>query len=133
MNKSAMLTLVKIAQQLDAVGEYDLANEVESVLVDIVRVAAKTLAKKKLDPKAKVRNRGKVVFPASSSKDKKDHFPINSKAQAQNALARASQYSKVPGWYSGSLESLVKAVRRAVRAAYPSIKLSPKSSNPGKG
>lgn len=127
--------LAKIAAELDDAGEYHLADELEGVLEQLISTAAKKKekAKKKLDPKAKARNRGKVVFPASSSKDKKDHFPINSEAQARNAVARASQYSKVPSWYSGSLEGLVRAVRKAVRAAYPGIKLTDKSKNPGKG
>lgn len=85
------------------------------------------------DPKAKVRNRGTVVFPASSSKDNKDHFPINDADQARNALARANQYSKVPDWYSGSLQSLVSKVRSAVKNKYPSIETSEKSEKPGKG
>ena len=66
----------------------------------------------KKDPQAKIRNRGDVVFPAGSKyvNDDKDHFPINSKNQARNALARAnillgvgiftasSMLSKVYGW-----------------------------------
>jgi len=77
----------------------------------------------KKDPKAKVRNRGDVVFPAESNKvtDDKDHFPINSKAQARNALARAAQYDSSPKWYKGTKEQLVKAVQRAVRKKYSSI------------
>ncbi|KKN67675.1 hypothetical protein LCGC14_0459340 [marine sediment metagenome] len=85
------------------------------------------------DPKAGVRNRGTVVFPASSSKDDKDHFPINDAAQARNALARASQYDKVPDWYSGSLKSLVSKVRSTVKSKYPSIETTEKSEKPGKG
>lgn len=87
-------------------------------------------AKEKTDPKAKVRNRGTVVFPAESSsvKDKKDHFPINDADQARNALARAGQYSSVPSWYNGSLESLRSAISRAVHKHYPSIGKEKKSS-----
>tara|TARA_R110002110_G_scaffold148018_1_gene338991 strand:- start:99 stop:449 length:351 start_codon:yes stop_codon:yes gene_type:complete len=87
------------------------------------------------NPKAKVRNRGTVVFPAESSKvkDDKDHFPINSEAQARNALARASQYSKVPKWYKGSLKSLVADVQRKVKAKYKGIKTTKASKKPGKG
>lgn len=105
------------------------ANYFENFVVE----AAKK--KKKLDPKAKDRNRGKVVFPANSSsvKDKKDHFPINSAAQARNALARASQFAKVPEWYKGSLESLVSAVARTVKKHYPSIEVSKAGKTPGKG
>jgi hypothetical protein len=83
--------------------------------------------------KVKARNRGSVVFPASSSKDNKDHFPINNENQARNALARASQYSSAPPWYSGSLQSLVSRVQSAVHSKYPSIKVSKKSKKPGKG
>jgi hypothetical protein len=84
---------------------------------------------------AKVRNRGTVVFSAKSSKvkDDKDHFPINSEAQARNALARASQYSSVPKWYKGSLKSLVAAVQRKVKAKYKGIKTTKASKKPGKG
>lgn len=85
------------------------------------------------DPKAKVRNRGTVCVPAESAKDKKDHFPINDEAQARNALARVNQYSSVPDWYSGSLQSLINTVTRKVHSKYPGIKQSPASKKPGKG
>jgi hypothetical protein len=83
-------------------------------------------AEKKHDPNAKVRNRGDVVFPAGSKsvKDDKDHFPINSESQARNALSRVGQYSAAPSWYSGSLESLKKAVQNAVHRKYPGIKVT---------
>jgi hypothetical protein len=82
---------------------------------------AKGKEKKKVDPKAKVRNRGTVCVPAESAKDKKDHFPINDEDQARNALARVHQYSSVPSWYSGSLKGLQDAVSRKVHSKYPSI------------
>ena len=85
--------------------------------------------KKKLDPKAKVRNRGTVCVPASSAKDKKDHFPINDEAQARNALARVHQYSSVPSWYSGSLKSLQELVSRKVHSKYKGIGKSEKKSS----
>jgi len=80
----------------------------------------------KHDPNAKVRNRGKVVFPAGSKnvKDDKDHFPINNANQARNALSRVAQYSSAPSWYSGSLQSLQSAVRNAVKRHYPDIEVS---------
>lgn len=84
--------------------------------------------KKKLDPKAKVRNRGTVCVPASSAKDKKDHFPINSIEQARNALARVHQYDKAPSWYGSSLKSLQELVSRKVHSKYPSIGKEKKSS-----
>lgn len=87
---------------------------------------------KKLDPKAEVRNRGTVCVPAESAKDKKDHFPINDEAQARNALARVNQFSSVPDWYSGSLQSLVSLVARKVKAKYPSIEVSKDAKKPGK-
>lgn len=93
------------------------------------------LAATKKDPKAAVRNRGLVVFPANSKsvKDKKDHFPINNAAQARNALARANQYSKAPEWYKGDLQSLVNAVVRMVKKHYKSIDVSKAAKKPGKG
>ncbi len=90
----------------------------------------KLAAKKDLDPKAEVRSRGKVVFPAESPKvkDNKDHFPINDADQARNALARAGQYTKAPSWYKGTLESLKSSIQRAVHKHYPSIGKEKKSS-----
>lgn len=82
--------------------------------------------KKKLDPKAKVRNRGTVCVPAESAKDKKDHFPINDEGQARNALARVHQYSSAPSWYSGSLKGLQALVSRKVHSKYPGIGKSEK-------
>ena len=82
--------------------------------------------KKTKDPKAKIRNRGEVVFSAGSSKvkDDVDHFPINSISQARNALARSGQYSSSPSWYKGSLSELKNKVKSAVKGKYPSIKQS---------
>jgi len=93
------------------------------------------LNENKKDPKAKVRNRGDVIFPAGSKNvtDDKDHFPINSLAQARNALARANQFSKAPKWYKGTVASLVKKVASAVKRKYPSIDVSKAAEKPGKG
>lgn len=85
---------------------------------DLEATAAKK--EKKLDPKAKVRNRGTVCVPAEQAKDKKDHFPINDEGQARNALARVQQLSSAP-WYKGSLEGLKALVARKVKAKYPKI------------
>ena len=110
-----------------------LQKLIKEELADMERRAFATVEEKK-DPKAKVRNRGTVVFPAESDKvkDNKDHFPINTAAQARNALSRASQYTKVPKWYDGSLSSLVKEVQSKVKSKYPSIKTTKKSAKPGK-
>lgn len=85
-------------------------------------------SKKKLDPSAKGRHRGDVCVSASKSRDKLDHFPINSVNQARNALSRVGQYDKAPSWYNGSLESLQSLVRRKVHSKYPSIEISDKKS-----
>jgi hypothetical protein len=79
--------------------------------------------KPKLDPKASVRNRGDVVFPAESSNvtDHKDHFPLNGEDQARNALAQVAKYKKAPPWYKGSLKSLQDAVSRKVHSKYKGI------------
>lgn len=99
-------------------------------VVENVKIAKE----KEHDPKADVRNRGLCVFPAEHPKvtDDKDHFPITNKAQAQNALARANQFSKAPEWYKGSLESLVSTVARVVHKHYPSIEVSEAAKKPGK-
>jgi len=103
-------------------------SEAADKLLGIDRMLTEAGKKK---PGAKARNRGKVVFPAGSSKvtDDKDHFPINSAAQARNALARANQYDKAPAWYKGSLSSLKKGVASAVKKAYPSIEVSKKATD----
>ncbi len=97
----------------------------EKMAISSLVVEAKKKEKKKLDPKAKVRNRGTVCVPAESAKDKKDHFPINDEGQARNALARVQQLSSAP-WYKGSLEGLKALVSRKVHAKYPGIGKSEK-------
>lgn len=105
-----------------------LASDFDNVATRALVVTAKKKEKKKLDPKAKVRNRGTVCVPAESAKDKKDHFPINDEDQARNALARVHQYSSAPPWYSGSLKGLQDLVSRKVHSKYPSIGKSEKKS-----
>lgn len=100
----------------------------EQLATDSLVATAKKKEKKKLDPKAKVRNRGTVCVPAESAKDKKDHFPINDEDQARNALARVHQYSSAPPWYKGSLKGLQDLVSRKVHSKYPSIGKSEKKS-----
>lgn len=95
---------------------------------DLAEASLVKSAKEKLDPKAKMRNRGTVCVPAESAKDKKDHFPINSIDQARNALARVHQYTSVPEWYKGSLKGLQSAVSRKVHSKYPAIGKEKKSS-----
>jgi hypothetical protein len=97
-----------------------IASNYADLAVSALLVEAKKKEKKKLDPKAKVRNRGTVCVPAESAKDKKDHFPINDEGQARNALARVQQLSSAP-WYKGSLEGLKALVARKVKAKYPGI------------
>lgn len=80
----------------------------------------KDAAEKKLDPKAKVRNRGTVCVSAESAKDKKDHFPINDEGQARSALSRVEGLTSAP-WYSGSLDGLRALVKKKVHAKYPGI------------
>jgi hypothetical protein len=106
-----------------------LAIQYEDSAVEALIVEAKKKEKKKLDPKAHVRNRGTVCVPASSAKDKKDHFPINDEAQARNALARVHQYDKAPPWYNGSLKSLQELVSRKVHSKYKGIGKSDKKKS----
>jgi hypothetical protein len=98
-----------------------------------IHIHVHTEGAKKEDPNAKVRNRGKVVFPAGSKKvkDNKDHFPINDANQARDALSRVAQYSSVPPWYDGTLEELQSAVRNAVKRAYPGIKVTTDKKSKG--
>jgi hypothetical protein len=85
--------------------------------------------KKKLDPKAKVRNKPNPVVPAERAKDKKDHFPLSNINQARNALARVKQFDKAPPWWKGSLKSLQDAVARKVKSKYPSIDVGGKKKD----
>ena len=112
-----------------------LANKFEgqSGLTKLADKIENKLAKEKSkpNPKAEVRNRGKVVFPAESSKvkDKKDHYPINDADQARNALARCHQHKSVPPWYKGTLKELQETVSKKVHKEYPSIGKSKSSSS----
>jgi len=105
-------------------------ERVEEAPADTYIRTATAKEKKKLDPKAKVRNRGVCVFPAESPSvtDHKDHFPLGDEDQARNALARSHQYDKAPPWYKGSLKSLQEAVSRKVHSKYPSIGKDKKST-----
>lgn len=113
--------MVYTAEQL-----VSIAENFERLANELIKSGAEGSSGKKLDPKAKVRNRGKCVFPAESSKvsDNKDHFLLGDIGQARNALARAGQYSKVPPWFKGTLEELKNAIRRKVKQEYPSIEVS---------
>lgn len=104
-----------------------MTHNIEELLV--IANQFEKIAEDKLDPKAKVRNRGIVCVPASSAKDKQDHFPIDSIDQARNALARVHQYSKVPSWYNGSLKGLQDLVSRKVHSKYPAIGKEKKKSS----
>jgi len=106
-----------------------LADDFEKKATESLVKEAKKKETKKLDPKAKVRNRGTVCVPAESAKDKKDHFPINNIDQARNALARVHQYSSAPEWYSGSLKGLQSLVSRKVHSKYPAIGKEDKKSS----
>ena len=97
-----------------------LATKYQKLADESLKVTAKEKEKKKLDPKAKVRNRGTVCVSAASAKDKKDHFPINDEGQARSALSRVEGLTSAP-WYNGSLEGLRTLVKRKVHSKYPSI------------
>lgn len=81
---------------------------------------------RKLDPSAKVRKRGDVVFASTHPKvtDNKDHFPINDADQARNALSRVAQFSAAPKWWSGSLKQVQSAVRSAVKRKFKGINVT---------
>lgn len=102
-------------------------NKIESFATAFEKAATKK-SPEKVDLKAKVRNRGAVVFPAESGSvnDKKDHFPINDEAQARNAWARAHQFTSAPPWYRGSLKSLQDAVKKKIKNKYKSIEFADK-------
>lgn len=90
--------------------------------------------KKKLDPKAKIRNRGDCCVPNGhpKNKSKKDRYPINNENQARNAIARVNQHSTAPKWWKGSLQELINTVYRCVKSKYKGIELDPKKKKPGK-
>jgi hypothetical protein len=105
---------------------FSLAAQFEEMATDSLEATAKKKETKKLDPKAKVRNRGTVCVPAESAKDKKDHFPINDEGQARSALSRVEGLTSAP-WYNGSLEGLRALVKRKVHSKYPGIGKDKKS------
>tara|TARA_R110001599_G_scaffold19046_1_gene73506 strand:+ start:749 stop:1255 length:507 start_codon:yes stop_codon:yes gene_type:complete len=86
------------------------------------------LEEKKLSSKErKDMSSSSFIFP------KERKFPIPDESHGRNALSRANQYSSVPSWYDGSLESLVKRVHSAVKKKFPGIETTPASAKPGKG
>ena len=103
-------------------------------LRQIIREEISNLPEKK-DPKAKVRNRGDVVFPAGSAKvkDDKDHYPVNTEKQARAALGYVNHYKETPPWYNGSLQSMVDKVVKKVKRKFPDIEVSAAAEKPGKG
>ena len=113
-------------------GEKEMKKNAEILkeIVDRVCEPVVTAAKKK---RLKKTTRGDCVFQSTSPSvtDNKDHYPINSLAQARNALARVMQHDGSPSWYKGSLAGLQKAVKRAVYAKYPGLK-SRKEEREGK-
>ncbi len=130
MKKSEILQIIK--EEVEVV----LTNEEAIEMFDLDPTALlDEMMNEKKDPDAKVRNRPDPVFDDSNPKvkDDKDHFPIDTKGRAKNALSRASQYSKKPAWWDGTLKSLVSRVRSKVKSKYPSIKLTKASAKPGKG
>ena len=130
MKKSGLLNIIR--EEVEVV--LTNAEAIEIFDLDPAALLDEMMSEKK-NPKAKSRNRPDPVFDDSSSKvkDDKDHFPINTLGRARNALARASQYSKKPAWYDGTLKSLVSRVRSKVKSKYPSIELTKASAKPGKG
>jgi len=52
--------------------------------------------------------------------DGKPHFPISDADHGRNALARVAQTAK-HDWWDGTKEELVAAVKKAVKAKFPSI------------
>lgn len=117
--------LIKLADHLDRNGHYEETDLLDSI---IEKMAAKKKSTKK-------ENRGDCVFQSTHPriKDNKDHFPINSEAQARNALARVNQFEEAPPWYDGSLGSLVSSVVKAVKKKYKDIEVSESAKKPGKG
>lgn len=95
--------------------------EILKAIVDRACEPVVAAAKKKRPKKT---TRGDCVFQSTSPSvtDNKDHYPINSLAQARNALARVMQHDGSPSWYKGSLAGLQKAVKSAVYAKYPGLK-----------
>lgn len=119
---------------VDILVDQDDPKSIYASVTWLPKVECPECLKKSAGKKAKSRSRGKCVFQSSDSKvkDNKDHFPINSVAQARNALARASQYGSAPKWYEGKLKSLVSTVSKAVKKEYPSIDETEASEKPGK-
>jgi len=119
---------------MSAEGEKLSPEEWQDVEKELQAVVDSYLDESKIKEALKKQSRGDAIFQSTSSKvkDDADHFPINNANQARNALARANQYSSAPKWYKGSLDALVKRVANAVKAKYPSIKVTKASRKPGK-
>lgn len=111
--------MMSVASALDQMGLLSIADAVDQ---NLKKIAAD-------------KPKGSFIFPRTHPKvkDKKDHFPINTRGRGRNALSRANQFLSVPTWYSGSLKEFVSSVARAVKTKYPSIEVSKKAKKPNKG
>lgn len=118
-----------VRAKINGVSVDEMVRVMESVTVAEDDISEETVnITEGKNPKAKVRNKPECVFDNTNPKvtDDKDHFPINTEGRARNALARANQFTSVPKWYSGSLESLKKTVVRAVKKKYKNIEIDVK-------
>jgi hypothetical protein len=94
---------------------------------------SKPVTETQLDEKTLSSKERKDMSSSSFIFPKERKFPIPDESHGRNALSRANQYSSVPSWYDGSLESLVKRVHSAVKKKFPGIETTPASAKPGKG
>lgn len=58
--------------------------------------------------------------------DGKDHFPISTEAQAQNAILRASRVYQAPDWFNGDANDLRQMIRTSVALKFPDLRVSAK-------
>ena len=120
----SQLDKMEVIPEVETVKESEVDVVTESDLKALLSDDVNVITEGKKDPKAAIRNKPEPIFDDKNPKvtDSKDHFPISSLSQARNALARAGAFKdNPPKWFKGTVAQFQKAVKSAVKKAYPSI------------
>jgi uncharacterized membrane protein YgaE (UPF0421/DUF939 family) len=127
ISKNIKNNMKNILNWNEFINESEYSKSDSSILDNSVEVEEEVL--EKLDTKADVRNRSKVIFDYDDYDviDKKQHFELNTIEQGRNALSRLFAFihkGEVPTWYSGGLKKFKNKIIREVHKSYPSIKIT---------
>lgn len=129
--RTAMFDLHKVTEMLDRIAtnvqSKGLVTEAEQI--DVISNTLDKMAMALTYKRRKSLPDSDFVFPAKHPDvtDGKDHFPIDTRNRARNALARANQFGSAPSWYNGSLKNLKRTIAEKVKRRYPDIEVTERS------